>query len=287
MSKTLGYGFIGLGDQGAPMAGQMLKKGLDVTVWARRPEALEPFIAEGAKTARSPAALGAACDLVGVCVVNDKDVLEVVAGENGLLSGMKAGGVILVHSTVSPETVKDLERLAGEKGVRLLDAPVSGGNRGGLAGTLTVMVGGDPEVLETARPMLETFAEKIFHLGPVGSGQAIKLVNNTLTYATVTLSVSALRAVRDLGMDVKQASQVLRVSSGATNGLRIITTERSLRRVPRPGGPLRKDVAAFKEMMRHAGLEPAYFSQIATEAVEHIESYAAEVLPNADKILVE
>src|SRR5215212_6811459 len=105
-------GFIGLGNQGGAIALRLLAQGADLTVWARRQATLEPFLAAGAKAAGTPAAVGAACSVVGVCVVNDDDVREVVLGPDGLLAGMRAGGVIAVHATVAPGTVVELEAIA-------------------------------------------------------------------------------------------------------------------------------------------------------------------------------
>ena len=120
-------GFIGLGSQGGPMAGRIIEAGFPTTLWARRPGSLEPFADTAAKVAGSPAELAAASDLVCLCVVGDADVEEVTAGENGVLAGLKPGGVIAVHSTVHPKTCHALAKKAGAQGVSVIDAPVSGG----------------------------------------------------------------------------------------------------------------------------------------------------------------
>ena len=206
---TLRTGFIGLGAQGGPIVERMLQQGVDVGLWARRPESLEPFLPKGAKRAETPAALARERNSVGICVLSDNDVREVVLGDTGVLSGMGPGGLMMIHSTVAPDTVIELDRLAREKGVHLLDAPVSGGARGALAGTMTVMVGGETSALDIARPVLESFATNIPHLGTVGAGQMMKLLNNTLCYANMVLSISALELAEQLGIDRRRAGEIM------------------------------------------------------------------------------
>ncbi|MDT5085632.1 MAG: hypothetical protein QOJ61_2675, partial [Mycobacterium sp.] len=171
-------GFIGLGSQGAPMARRIIEAGFPTSLWARRPAALEPFAHTAAKFAGSPAELAAASDLVCLCVVGDADVEEVTAGENGVLAGLKSGGVIAVHSTVHPKTCHHLAQNAGAQGISVIDAPVSGGAPAVEQGRLLVMVGGDTDVVERCRPVFESYADPIVHLGDLGSGQTTKLLNN-------------------------------------------------------------------------------------------------------------
>jgi 3-hydroxyisobutyrate dehydrogenase len=161
-------GFIGLGSQGGPMARRIIDAGYPVTLWARPPATLEPFADTSAKTAGSPAELAAASDLVCVCVRDDADTEQVVdAG----LGGLAAGGVIAVHSTVHPDTCRRLAERAATGGVRLIDAPVSGGAPAAEAGRLLVMAGGDEEAVEFCRPVFGSYGDPIVPLGPVGAGQ--------------------------------------------------------------------------------------------------------------------
>ena len=144
-SRHASVGFIGLGSQGGPMARRIIEAGYPVTLWARRPGTLEPFADTAAKTAGSPAELAAASDLVCVCVRDDADTEEVV---DAVLGGLAAGGVIAVHSTVHPDTCRRLAERAQARGVRLIDAPVSGGAPAAEAGRLLVMAGGDEETVD-------------------------------------------------------------------------------------------------------------------------------------------
>src|SRR5829696_903379 len=120
-------GFIGLGGQGGPMARRIVDGSYDLTLWARRSATLEPFADTAAKTAQSPAELAATSDLVCLCVVGDDDVREVLAGDHGVLAGLASGGIVAIHSTVHPDTCRDLAQSAAAQGVSVIDAPVSGG----------------------------------------------------------------------------------------------------------------------------------------------------------------
>ena len=244
-------GFIGLGSQGGPMARRIAGACFPLTLWARRAEALEEFADTGATKASSIGELGAACDLVSVCVVNDVDV-EAVIGQ--LLPTMKRGSLIAVHSTILPETCFKLAAKAAERGVAMLDAPVSGGAPGATAGTLTVMVGGDPDALATARPVFESFGSMIVHLGPVGAGQKAKIINNTLLAANMGLAHQALSAGETLGIDRTALAELIKASSGRSFGFEVYA------RLPNPqafslGGPLlAKDVGLLKTLL---GDDPA------------------------------
>jgi 3-hydroxyisobutyrate dehydrogenase-like beta-hydroxyacid dehydrogenase len=272
-------GFIGLGNQGAPIAERMRAGGAELTVWARRAAATDPFREAGAHVAATPAELAAACEVIGVCVVGDADVREVLVGdgETGLLAGVRPGAVIAIHATVAPETVIELEVLARDRGAHLLDAPVSGGPAGAKAGTMTVMVGGSAEALAIARPAFELFAETIPHLGPVGSGQVLKLLNNNLAYANAAMAVSALRIAGSLGIDVDRAAEIIRVSSGASRGLDIVSTP-LLAKAAGPTSNVAKDVAHFHHLLEQRGLADAPLAQVSKTAPGVIKDFARERL---------
>ncbi len=165
-------GFIGLGSQGGPMARRIVEAGYEVTLWARRKESLEPYADTAAKYADTPAQLAKASDLVCLCVVSDDDVRAVITGENGILEGLRDGGIIAIHSTIHPDTCKELAEVAREKGVSIIDAPVSGGGMGAAAGTLLVMLGGDDHTVEAARPVFETYGNPVVHLGDLAPGRS-------------------------------------------------------------------------------------------------------------------
>lgn len=205
------YGFVGLGSQGAPMARRMIAAGLPVVLWARRRESLAPFAGSGAEFAESLAELGSRVHYCGVCVVDDAGV-EAVCRE--LIATMAPGGRIVVHATASPALCRRLAVEAAERELELVDAPVTGGGPAAEAGRLAVLVGGHPAVVAAIRPVLETFAARIFHLGEVGAGQRAKLLNNALMAANLALAHLALEAAGDLGLDRAQFVELVRAGSG-------------------------------------------------------------------------
>jgi 3-hydroxyisobutyrate dehydrogenase-like beta-hydroxyacid dehydrogenase len=221
-------GFIGIGSQGGPMAERIAAAGYPLCLWARRAEALEPFLARGASAAASVAELGARCDLVGVCVVDDAGVAE-ICGQ--LASAMRAGSLIAIHSTIHPDSCRKLAALCAERGIELVDAPVSGGGMSAAAGTLTVMCGGSEEAFARAKPVFETFGKLIVRLGDVGSGQHAKLVNNALMAANLGLSHAALCAAEALGIDRPALAELIKASSGRSFAFEVYA------RLPQPIGP--------------------------------------------------
>ena len=239
-------GFIGLGSQGGPMAHRIVDAGMPLVVWARRAEALAPFAEKGAVAAASVAGLGAACRHVGICVVNDADVLAVC---DALIPAMARGGLIAVHSTVLPETVIALEARCRAAGLGLVDAPVSGGEPAAKAGALTVLCGGEAAAFEAARPVFETFGKLIVLLGPAGAGQRAKIVNNALLSAHIGLAWSALGTAAALGIDKAALAGLIAQSSGRSMGFEIAA------RLPSPAAfehgarMLSKDIELLKALL--------------------------------------
>ncbi|GAA0302595.1 NAD(P)-dependent oxidoreductase [Sphingomonas oligophenolica] len=211
-------GFIGLGSQGGPMADRIAAAGYPLSVWARRAEALDPFVAAGAAAADTIAALGARVDIACLCVVDDEGVAAIV---DQLLPAMRPGSLLVIHSTILPESCERLaERCAGA-GIDFLDAPVSGGGPAAAAGTLTLMCGGTSEAFARARPLFESFSGAIVHLGPAGSGQRAKIVNNALMAANMGLAHAALAAGEALGVDRTALAALIKQSSGRSFGLEV------------------------------------------------------------------
>ncbi len=246
-------GFIGLGSQGGPMARRIIGAGYETTLWARNPANLEPFADTSAKVAESPAELGATSDLVCLCVVGDADIEEINYG-HGLLAALKPGSVIAVHSTVHPETCRKLAQKAEAQSVSVIDAPVSGGGPAAAEGRLLVMVGGDAEVVERCRPVFETYADPVVHLGELGSGQTTKLLNNLLFTANLGTAATALSLASALGVAPDRLTEVVSRSSGncfALNALGGIGGLEQLAGVA--GGLLQKDVRLIVDLAEKAG----------------------------------
>ncbi|OBB93104.1 NAD(P)-dependent oxidoreductase [Mycobacterium sp. 852002-40037_SCH5390672] len=247
-------GFIGLGSQGAPMARRIAEAGYPTTLWARRPEALEAFADTSADIAESAAELAAASDLVCLCVVGDADIDELACGENGLLSAMTPGSVIAVHSTVHPDTCRELAKKASSQGISVIDAPVSGGGGAAAEGRLLVMAGGDTDVVERCRPVFETYADPVVHLGVLGSGQTTKLLNNLLFTANLATAAAALSLADALGVEPDRLTEVVSRSSGNSFALNALGGIGGLDRLAGvAGGLLQKDVRLVVDLADQAG----------------------------------
>jgi 3-hydroxyisobutyrate dehydrogenase len=268
---TLRVGFIGLGSQGGPIARRIIDAGFPVTLWARRPETLHPFAETSAKTAGSPAGLAAASDLVCICVTGDADVEQVVAGEDGVLAGLVkregevgmerragSGAVIAVHSTVHPDTCRRLAAQASARGVRMVDAPVSGGGPAAAEGRLLVMAGGEPEDVEFCRPAFSSYGDPVVHLGPLGTGQLTKLLNNVLFTAHLATAASLLTLGQALDVDPLRLAEVISHGSGSSFALsRVAAAGGTVGRVAaHAGGLLLKDVRLIADLAAAAGAEP-------------------------------
>jgi 3-hydroxyisobutyrate dehydrogenase len=214
-------GFVGLGSQGAPMARRIVDAGFPTTLWGRRPASLEPFEDAAAAVAANPVELGAACDVLGVCVVDDAGVDEVLRGPDGALASMADGSVVVVHSTVHPATClrlqEDFSRL------HVLDAPVSGGGHKAAEGELLVMVGGPAEVVDRVRPVLATFGDPVLHVGPLGSGQEAKVLNNTVFAAQLALAAEVFALAASRGLDLQAVATILSSGSGRSYAAEVVT----------------------------------------------------------------
>jgi 3-hydroxyisobutyrate dehydrogenase len=242
-------GFIGLGSQGAPMAQRIIDGGFDTTLWARRSATLEPFADTPAKIAQSPAELAEASDLVCLCVVGESDIEQVVNGEQGLLTGLKPGSVIAVHSTVHPDTCRALAKNVASKRVSVIDAPVSGGGPAAAAGRLMVMVGGAADTVERCRPVFDTYADLVVHLGDLGSGQTTKLLNNLLFTANLGTAATALSLAKSLGVSPERLTEVISRGSGNSFALNVIGGEGTLDRMAGLAGALlQKDVRLIVDL---------------------------------------
>ena len=206
-------GFIGLGTMGAPMAKNLLTAGFDVTVHNRTRDKEEALAEAGAQRAASPKEAATGADVVITNVSDTPDVEAVVLAEDGALHGLKKGAVLIDVSTISPSATRNIAAKLAERGVDMLDAPVSGGSEGAVKGTLSIMVGGKAEVFERMKPVLEAMGKTVTLVGPVGSGQVTKAINQTIiagTYAAVAEGVALGLAA---GIDIEAAHRA--VSGGA------------------------------------------------------------------------
>ena len=241
-------GFIGLGSQGAPMARRIIDAGHPTVLWGRRPATLEPFAETDAVVATSPAELAARADFIGICVVDDGDVEDVLLRADGVVAGIKPDTIVAIHSTIHPDTCRRMEAPLRDKGAVLIDAPVSGGAPAALAGELLVMVGGDDAVFRRSLPVLSTFGDPVRLMGPLGSGQLAKLTNNVLFISGISLAHDAVEFGAALGLDPEALVAVLRRGSARSFALDTYAGLRSAGFSAAEAGPstvarlLRKDV---------------------------------------------
>ena len=207
--------FIGLGVMGFPMAGHLKEKGgHDVTVYNRTASKAAEWAKKfGGATGATPAEAAKDADFVFICVGNDDDLRQVTTGENGVLSGMKSGAILIDNTTASAEVARELETAAIEKAIGFIDAPVSGGQAGAEGGVLTVMCGGDQKTFDTAKPVIEAYARMVGLMGPVGSGQLTKMMNQICIAGVVQGLAEAVHFGKQAGLDIETVVGV--ISKGA------------------------------------------------------------------------
>ena len=221
-------GFLGLGAIGTPMAVHLARRG-PLTVWNRTRTRAEDFVARhGGTLAATPRAAAAAADVVITCLGTSADVASLVEGPDGLLAGLRPGTLFLDCTSGDPAAARRLAGRLAAQGVAFADAPVSGGTNGAEAGTLTVMVGADAATFARARPVLEAFGSRIEHVGPVGSGDALKAVNNGLLAINILAAGEALATLVKAGVAPRTALEVLNASSGRSFVSEVLVPERVL-----------------------------------------------------------
>lgn len=244
-------GFIGLGTMGRHMARNLLKAGHRVVFYARRPEVVAEFIGAGGVPTESPAAVAREADIVLTIVTADAQVREVTLGPQGVIHGAAPGKLLVDMSTISPRTIREVAHQLAARGMATLDAPVSGGPWGAEAGTLSIMVGGDAAHLDRARPVLEAMGKHIFHLGPLGAGQTVKLVNQLLAGGVMALIAEGLVLGKKAGLDPAAMADVISVSSGNSEMFAARVKKFVLADQYQPGfmtDLMRKDVALALEL---------------------------------------
>jgi 3-hydroxyisobutyrate dehydrogenase-like beta-hydroxyacid dehydrogenase len=206
--------FLGLGVMGFPMAGHLKRAGHDVTVFNRSTAKAEKWVATlGGTAAPTPAAAAVGAEIVFACVGNDDDLRSVVFGETGAFAGMKPGAIFVDHTTASAEVAREIAAAAGRAGLGFLDAPVSGGQAGAENGKLTVMVGGNQAEFDRARPVIDCYARACVLMGPAGSGQLAKMVNQICIAGLVQALAEGMHFAQKAGLDGAKLLDV--ISKGA------------------------------------------------------------------------
>jgi 3-hydroxyisobutyrate dehydrogenase len=206
-------GFIGLGIMGRGMVRNLLKAGFDVSVWNRTAARMDELAKDGARKTASPAVLAEECDLIITCVSDTPDVEDVVLGAEGVIHSVRPGALVIDMSTISPQTTREIAKKLGAKGAYMLDAPISGGSEGAANGTLSIMVGGEVAQVERAMPALNAMGKSITHVGSIGAGQTVKLVNQILVVSNMLGIAEAMLFAQAGGLDLRKTLDA--VSEGA------------------------------------------------------------------------
>ena len=207
-------GFIGLGVMGSPMAGHISNAGYRLKVFNRTREKAELWSEEySGEVTLSPAELAEGCDMVFLCVGNNQDVEEIVQGKNGVLEGLKAGGIIVDHTTTSSVLARTMSVSSSKKGISFIDAPVSGGEIGAKEGTLTIMAGGDEEAFKSSLEVINLYSKYCKRMGESGSGQLTKMVNQICIAGLIQGLAEGMHFSEKAGLDTKEVIEV--ISKGA------------------------------------------------------------------------
>ena len=249
-------GFIGLGIMGLPMAGNLVKAGYDVVGFNRSRPKVDRFVDAGGRGAGDVAEAVRDADIVITMLPDSPDVEQVVLGDDGVLANAASGTLLVDMSTIRPATARLLADEGGKAGVRVLDAPVSGGEQGAVDGALSIMVGGAKQDFEAARPALDSVGSTVVHVGPPGAGQTVKAANQLIVAGTIELVAEALVLLEAQGVDTRSAVQVL---AGGMAGNRILERKATgmLARDFKPGFRVElhhKDLGIVQETAREAGV---------------------------------
>ena len=246
-------GFIGVGNMGNPMASNVLKAGFPMVVYDRSPQAMENLLPAGAQRAASARQVVEGSEIVLTSLPASPDVEAVYLEPGGLVESAKPGTILIDLSSVLPSTPRKIEPQAKARGVHFLEAPVSGGVTGARAATLAIMVGGDPEILTRAQPVLRAIGPNIFHVGPVGAGNTVKAINNMLASVNALAMMEGVALGVKAGLDPMTIYEVVKASSGGS---------KALERIPNALIP-RKFEPGFKVQLMNKDLET--FNTIAKE----------------------
>jgi len=256
-------GFIGLGIMGKPMALNLINAGYPLAVYARRAATAEPLLHAGAANYHSPQELAANVDIIITNVQATTDVEEILLGPQGIIHSAKPGTIVIDMSTISAITTQKMAAKLAQKKIAMLDAPVSGGEQGAIAGTLSIMVGGKADILEKARPILAVMGKQIVHIGDHGAGQVAKACNQIIVAETIIAVDEALRLAKASGVDPAKVREAL-LGGFASSRILEIHGKRMLDQDYKPGF---KTGLHHKDM--HLALEQAQQVKINLPAAQH------------------
>jgi len=272
-------GFIGLGIMGRPMARHLLDAGFPLTVHSRSPGPVDELVAAGAARATSPAEVAAASDVVVTMLPDTPDVEQVLLGPEGVASGAAAGSLVIDMSSIDPIPTRSFADRLAAQGVDMLDAPVSGGEKGAIDAALSIMVGGSPDAFERATPLFAAMGKNIVHVGPSGAGQIAKACNQLVVAATIEAVAEALVLAERAGVDAAKVREAL---LGGFAGSKILEVhgQRMLDRAFDPGFRARlhrKDARIVLDTAKEVGAPVPSFEAVARQLDELVESGGGEL----------
>lgn len=215
-TEKLKIGFVGTGHMGQPMASNLIKAGYELTVYDKREEATEALVREGAQRADSPKAVARASKVTISILPGPPEIEEAALGADGILEGAHEGDFYIDMSTSTPSRIREIAKIAANKGVEVLDAPVSGGVRGARLATLAIMVGGKPSAFDFCEPILKKLGERIFYIGEVGAGCVAKLVNNMMGISNTLAAMEAMVIGTKAGVNPQKLLEVANAGTGAS-----------------------------------------------------------------------
>lgn len=251
-------GFIGVGVMGGPMALNVLKGGHDLTVFDLDPAAVQRVVDAGAKAAASPKEVGAASDVVVTMLPEPKHVREAVLGPDGAAAGLKPGGVVIDMSTIDPVSSRAIAEELKARGIEMVDSPVGKTSEHAATGTLTLMVGGEPAVIERVRPVLDCMGNEIYLCGGVGAGHAMKTVNNLLATTIMAANTEALAIGAKCGLTLELMMEVMKTTMANNAQLFVAMPKKAFKGDDAPGFTVKlacKDVRQAVELARAQGFE--------------------------------
>lgn len=227
-------GYIGIGLMGKPMVLRLLAAGHEVFVWNRNRDKLEAVVEKGAQAVDSPAAVARAADIIMMCVTDQAAAQQVLFGAQGVAVGASAGKLVVDFSSIAPASARDFARRLAEKGVGLVDAPVSGGVSGAEKGTLAIMAGGKAEHIEQARPVVMHLAQRFTRMGDAGAGQVTKLCNQVIVGSLLPVIAEAVRLAEAAGVDAKMLPEALKGGFADSGPLQIFGARMAARNFEPP-----------------------------------------------------
>ena len=272
-------GFIGLGIMGRPMAKNLLAAGFDLTVHSRSPSPIEELVAAGAKRASSPAEVAAASGITITMLPDTPDVESVLCGPDGVLGAVAPGSLVIDMSSIDPGPTRAIAEAFAASDVAMLDAPVSGGERGAIDATLSIMIGGDASAVQRAMPVFETVGANIVHVGPSGAGQVAKACNQLVVASTIEAVAEALLLAERSGVD---AAKVRHALLGGFAGSKILEVhgQRMLDHAFEPGFRIRlhrKDARIVEEAAAATRTPIPAFAVVATQLQSAVDAGDGEL----------